>query len=388
VQAKATMKTLHLAPQKTTCGIATYTANLINGLKKYCDKKFFGLPEYKHWTNELVALPTRDELNFLSEEELKNFFISFCKKARSFDAVHIQNEWGLFGDTGASLQDSLNNFTFLIENLLPLNKNVTVTFHSEPDFLVRDGLLNREERRAAKIWKKKLLPLCSKLKAVVHSQITKKRFIKSGFEAKNLYVITHGVLENRFLKERSRDDNNIIISLFGHLASYKGYELALDVLKLLPPHYRLCIIGGRHPRSTGSEINDFLLLVRKLELEDQVLLTGEVNDEEAAFYHGNTDICIAPHQADRLSASGAITWSLTAGCPVIASNVEAFRDIQRQENCLLLCDKNSPHEWAWAIQRCGTDGMLRKKLIAGASKYCEKFSWSNVAPLHVNVYKS
>ena len=219
-------------------------------------------------------------------------------------------------------------------------------------------------------------------------QITKKRFIESGFEAKNLHVVTHGVLENRFLKERSRDDNNIIVSLFGHVASYKGYELALDILKLLPFHYRLCVIGGRHPSSTGTEIKDFLLLVRELELEHQVLLTGEVNDEEAAFYHGNTDICIAPHQADRLSASGAITWSLTSGCPVIASNIEAFREIQHQENCLLLCGKNSPHEWAWAIQRCGTDGMLREKLISGAAKYCEKFSWSNVAPLHVNIYKS
>ena len=87
-----------------------------------------------------MGLPSRDEINFFAGDELKNFFINFCEKARDFDGVHIQNEWGLFGGSNAPLEDCLNNFAFLIENLLPLNKNVTVTFHSEPDFLVRNGL--------------------------------------------------------------------------------------------------------------------------------------------------------------------------------------------------------------------------------------------------------
>lgn len=372
------MKVLHIAPHGSLCGIATYTDNLIAGLSAHCENLRFS------W-------PTKEELSREGETSLHKVCGKICKLSSAFDVVHLQNEWGLYGAPGADIYESLKNFTFLVEHLRKFTTKIAITFHTEPFFLDPTGILNTAEIKAARLWKKKTRLLMAGAKCIVHSTSCYNEFLRAGISPKRLFKITHGVLENRDIPtrpERSLDEptQDVLISLFGHIAPYKGIDLMLDVLKLLPPNYKLCIMGGRHPQSTGNEIEGVLVKIHEEGLNSRVLLTGPLTTSEADLYHRKSDICVAPYQSEKLSASGAITWSLTSGSPVIASNIPAFREIQEMEECLFLCDRRSPYEWAWAIRRCSSDPRLSRKLTEGTKEYCRRFSWSNTGSSHLKLY--
>lgn len=370
------MKILHLAPQNSLCGIATYSANLLKGLRAAEDNS----------QHTVISLPPKEEIERLTAYDFKKFLSKFAKQSSDYQAVHIQNEWGLFSQTGG-IDNGLENFYFLIHTIFQFNKNVIITFHTEPVFIKQDGPLNYIEKKAIKFWKTKLTPLLNKCKNIVHTHISKTSFQDSGLHPTRLFKVTHGVLERYLNKNDKLPSQDIILSLFGHIASYKGYDLIFDALKLLDDNYKLIIIGGRHPHSRGNELEELLLKIKELNLSKRVLITGSVTDEEANYYHSATDICLAPHQSEYLSASGAITWSLTSGAPVIGSNVNSFREITKDvPDSMMLCHPRSPYEWAWAIKRCGEDYLLREKLISAAANYCEKFSWSNTASSHVKIY--
>ena len=40
--------------------------------------------------------------------------------------------------------------------------------------------------------------------------------------------------------------------MFGFVGAYKGHDIAVKAIKLLPKKYVLAVIGGRHPNS-GAE---------------------------------------------------------------------------------------------------------------------------------------
>ncbi len=370
------MKILHLAPQNSLCGIATYSANLLKGLRSAEDN-------YQH---TVISLPPKEEIQGLSPYDFKKFLSKFAKESSNYQGVHIQNEWGLFCQTGG-IDNGLENFYFLLHAIFQFNKNVSITFHTEPVFMEQNGPLNYVEKKAIKFWKTKLTNMLNRCKNIVHTDVSKTSFQNAGLHPARLFKVTHGVLERYLNKNDKLPSGKVVLSLFGHIASYKGYDLIFDALNLLDDNYKLIIIGGRHPHSRGNELEELLLKIKELDLSKRVLITGSVTDEEANYYHSTTDICLAPHQSEYLSASGAITWSLTSGVPTIGSNVNAFREIIKEvPDSMMLCHPRSPYEWAWAIKRCGEDYLLREKLISAARHYCEKFSWSNTAHSHVKIY--
>lgn len=368
------MKVLHLASGGEFCGIATYTTNLMIHFKEKSCHTFF-------------EIPPKDELSRLSKKDILSFFDKFIEASREYDVVHIQNEYGLFCGP-ERLSFGLEVFYGILIGLKKLSKKCFTTFHSEPVFLQALGLLNFENRKCARLWHKicKLFTAKNDIWGICHTSISQNKFLRSGM--KNIHVITHGVIERKIDHRRSlkRKDDSIVLSLFGFIAPYKGHHLALAVMDLLPPNFKLSIIGGRHPNSEGDEIGETLKQANDLGLSKRVLVTGWVSPQEADYYQQNCDICLAPYQATELSASGAITWSLTSGKPVIASNINSFKSINRDHNCMVLCNKSDRVEWVWAIKKVAEDSSLRKRLVDNASKYCQDNSWTNICKQHMELY--
>ena len=79
------MKVLHLATGGTTCGIATYTANLI---------KYF--PDDGDVSHELLPIPPKSVLSGLSEKEMREWAKEIIEGCEGYDFIDIQNEFGLF----------------------------------------------------------------------------------------------------------------------------------------------------------------------------------------------------------------------------------------------------------------------------------------------------
>ena len=369
------MKILHLAPEGNNCGIATYTTNLIT-----------------HFTSskahERYVIPPKPDLAWLTKEEVLGFFEEFIEYAEGYDVIHLQSEYGLYNGPGPT-SFGLKVFLKILEGLRALGKKVFVTFHSEPVFLKALGLFNWENKKCARIWEKigKLFTKENNLTAITHTDISTNKFIRSGF--KNAVTITHGVIERKFSKSTHlpKKSDSVVLSIFGFIAPYKGYEFALAIMDLLPENFKLCIIGGRHPASDAEEIGELLKWVTERGMLSRIMITGWVTPDEADFYQQNSDVCLAPYQTRELSASGAITWSLTSKRPVIASNINSFRDINKVDQCMVLCHPTDRLEWVWAIKKVVEDQGLRDRLVRNADNYCEKNSWTNICKEHMEVYK-
>lgn len=369
------MKVLHIASQGRHCGISTYTQNLINHFPK---------DDVSH---EFLGIPSKQDLYYYSEARMFSWARQLVKSCDGYDVIHIQNEFGLFAGP-SNMAFALKVFYEILKGLKKNNKKVLVTFHSEPIFMKALGWLNFEERACARFWKKisKLFSYKNGFVAIVHNRTSAGTFLSSGFQ--NVEIVVHGVVERHVPNFTDLENSNTInISLFGFLSDYKGHEFALSILDLLPENFFMTFIGGRHPESDGEEIGRLLKIATELNVLKRLLITGWVSPEEATIHQSRSDISIAPYQTRELSASGAITWSLTSNNPVIASNIRSFRSINKEIECMLLCHPNDRLEWVWAIKRLATDSNLYKKMQTNAQEYCSKFSWSNTCLHHLELYK-
>jgi len=366
------MKILHITPLGDLCGIATYASNLLGSFPS------------SHDTREI---PPKNVFSQLSKKAILDWVDLTIEFANKYDIIHIQHEFGLFcGDKPLSF--GIKVFYRLLKGLKQTNKNVCVTFHSEPVFLKALGLFNFEEKACAKTWKKLSRffrgPKC--FTAIVHNNSSCQIFQSTGFE--NTKVIVHGVIKTDPPQKFIKPFGYVNLSIFGYISDYKGHEFALSVLQLLPKNYRLNIIGGRHPESQGEEIGSLLKVAFELGVLNRVTITGWVPPDQAALYQEKTDIFLAPYQTTELSASGALTWALNSGAPIIASNIRSFRSINHESECMLLCHPTDRLEWLWAIKRVTEDSALHSSLTAAARQYCNKFSWKNTAKTHINLYTS
>jgi glycosyltransferase involved in cell wall biosynthesis len=159
-------------------------------------------------------------------------------------------------------------------------------------------------------------------------------------------------------------------------------------LRVLPSKYVLAVIGGRHPDAGEDQALNNMLRAWRKQNPKRLLITGYADRPTIDLYQAATDICLAPYMPDfNLSASAAITWSLTSGRPTIASGIPTFTEINRRADCLLTVTPDAPFELAWAVQRLAADEPMQARLVQNALRYAEANSWQVVAERTANIYR-
>jgi glycosyltransferase involved in cell wall biosynthesis len=179
-----------------------------------------------------------------------------------------------------------------------------------------------------------------------------------------------------------------LVSIFGFLGNYKGHDIAMDAMKLLPENYHLALVGGMHPESKDIFL-DSLITRMPSELRNRIHITGWVDKATADRYFAATDAFLAPYRAEtELAGSGAITWALSSGKPVVASKVDAFLNVNRIAECMLMITSGCIGELSWAIQKITSDAQLGQLLVQRATEFCIAHSWeASVAPI-LELYES
>lgn len=388
---KPFMRILLLSTTGAYCGISTYTKNLAKNLEKVWDEPC------------VHSIPDKIDFQYFSSDEVFRFFDDFSKKARDYDVVHIQHEFGIY-EAGKGYFFGVKVFARLLRRLRTQGIPVIVTFHSEPlshrseplytwrglDQFVRSALLMIP-------WRFRVAPHFRKnrwAQACVHTVHSLWKFRQAGFAKKNLHLLRHGVVAQHGYKKSQNTSSKylsqdiITLGIFGFVSEYKGYMSTLKALSLLPENFELIIIGWKSPDDLGDYLDRLMRRIQKLNLNNRVRVTWFVAQQEIASYFEKVDICLAPYNDWKLSSSGALTWALTSGKPIIASNIFAFRELNRENECLYLVQPDAPHEQAWAIQRLASDENLQATLIQEASKYIDTHSWKRLAKSHHKLYTS
>jgi glycosyltransferase involved in cell wall biosynthesis len=367
-------KILHVSTWQTPCGIATYCENLVKSLERVGVR------------NEVFPLHPSEWIDWLPQDIAK-WQADLLDAARGCDLVHIQHEHGLFG-YALGQKFACKRFGGILSGLATLKIPVVTTFHT--DLQIRQSrklsrLFSRFRKR--RMWQRYAAQFFGvepgKCRAIVHSMRTRKSFVKHGFPADSISTIIHPCLSPRTHKHDNATAKEALglppksrlITLFGFVGRYKGHDIAVNALTRLPGNYHLAIVGGAHPESKDQFLSKLLDSI-PVTLRSRVFVTGWVAPETADFYFSATDICIAPYRGDtELSGSGAITWPLSSGRPVIASKIDAFQSVNRQGECMFMFTPDCESELAWAIQKVDSDEALRTRLVNQANEFCRRHSW-------------
>ena len=361
------------------CGIAGYTRFLIKQLNEHFEVEVFDLDQF-------FMRSTDRNVRKIADKMIKEF----CSRAKGFDFVNIQLEYGTLGDRW---NDILRRFK-LIARAAPA---LSVTFHTilpQDSFDFRSfgkRLAQLNLSAAAGIVGAHLkntmitnrvhgllrrLQVTKPVNIIVHTRRDMRlmrhvnRF-KSVFDHPLAFLLPEDVEKYRAEAKRANfplltraPKNAKFIGVFGFLSDYKGIETAIRALQRLPRSYHLVIFGALHPNEIKlrqpinpyvkrlldeanvrktvfddhekSQLsisidsgNTHLLLDHPRDISARVHFMGAQTDEDFARGMGFCDDVILPYLEVGQSSSGPISIALEMGARVIAARNRAFMQFAR-----------------------------------------------------------
>jgi hypothetical protein len=122
-------------------------------------------------------------------------------------------------------------------------------------------------------------------------------------------------------------EGRTVLSTFGLISAGKGIETAIEALaEIVPVHPEVLylVAGQTHPEVVKEEGERYRLslerLVRDRGLERNVqFLDRFLSIEELAFLLSSTDLYLTPYRSREQIVSGALTFAIVAGCPVVST---------------------------------------------------------------------
>lgn len=219
---------------------------------------------------------------------------------------------------------------------------------------------------------------------IVHNTPCKK-LVSSEYRVpeEKICVIPHGVYsrDSALPDVSRRAAGKTEFLLFGQMRKYKGIDVLLQALSLLPAEARAKLhVTVAGPQYLKIDNTDYEEMARTLHVADCVtFIRRHIPPEEHPALFENTDVCLFPYK--ELYGSGALLMAYTYEKPVIVSEDPIFREETDDGKTGLLFDKNDARALA--------DAML-KSLDWSDADYAayrahirlmvrEKYSWDRAA---------
>jgi beta-1,4-mannosyltransferase len=163
-----------------------------------------------------------------------------------------------------------------------------------------------------------------------------------------------------------------LVGLFGQIRPYKGIETALDAIERLGERAHLVIAG--QPVGDMRAVLDRAGAMRSVTLIDHAL-----SDQELANLLAALDVAWLPYR--RITGSGALMLALTAGVPVVTSDLPFFREVVDGSTTAA---RLVPRGDAAALAVATSDllAISRPARRAAARALADRYAWSScVQPL-------
>ncbi len=352
----------------------TYTYNLIHHLKDSVDltlltnKKTYPTEDGLTWENKIyagkVSLGKSLFEYFRSLSEIRQII-----KKGGFDVVHIQTfkKHQLEVPLYLHCKKYCKCFVHTVHNVLP--------HECSPAHF---KLLRR------------LYLGCDAL--IVHNETSKNKLLEvfPEIDEKRVFVIPHGsypIMSEAVPK--ASDETKKTFLMFGLVRKYKGIDLLLKAVSLLPKEVRdnsRFTIAGE--QLTFFDATDYEQMIRDLNINDCVLFDKRrIRDDELGRLFGGTDFCVFPYR--EIYGSGALLMAYSYKKPVIVSDVETFKEESDGGRCGLLFESENAEGLSKAIiEAFYMDDELYGKCIENIGRLlAEKYDWKISAGSTLEVYK-
>lgn len=283
-----------------------------------------------------------------------------------YDVVHFRNIWDGF-------HIAQNKKKFGYKTLFEVNglPSIELKYHYPG---MDAGLLS-------KIKEQEIATLHLADAVICPSNVTRDYIASLGLDRKRVTVIPNGVSPSdfAFTPLPVRDGRVPILLYVGTLADWQGLDIVIKALpKILESQpVKLHIVGRGRSRQRKALAKQ----IRKLGLEEHVVVQPAVPHHEIPSLIAGADICVAPLALnDRNVTQGAcpikILEYMAAGRPLLASNMPIVRELVREDVDGLLFSPNDPEDLArQAVQLLKNMELSQRLAESAAAHVREKFTW-------------
>lgn len=189
-------------------------------------------------------------------------------------------------------------------------------------------------------------------------------------------------------------DDALAIAFFGFLHPVKGLETLLAAFKQVlttNPQVRLLLVGGVESLALrGEEAKRYWeklhARVAKLNLNQQVQLTGYLSADTASYYLSGADIGVLPFNHGVTLKSGSLLALLAHGLPVVATRHKPPDPDLEHENLVCLVPPRNEEAIAAALLNLIDCPRLREQLSDAGRLFARQFGWEAIAQQHQEIY--
>jgi phosphatidyl-myo-inositol alpha-mannosyltransferase len=163
----------------------------------------------------------------------------------------------------------------------------------------------------------------------------------------------------------------------------KGLDILLAAFTMMAgerPGLRLLLAGA------SGDADDVLAKV-PAEFRDRVVILGRVSDEDRVRMLHSVDVFCAPNTGGE-SFGYVLVEAMASGAPIVASDLDAFRQVLHGGAAGELFTMGDPAGLAAAANRLLDDPARRATLAAAASMAVREFDWSVIARDVMRVYEA
>ncbi|MDD6283606.1 MAG: glycosyltransferase family 4 protein [Oribacterium sp.] len=227
---------------------------------------------------------------------------------------------------------------------------------------------------------------------ITHNEYTAK-LLRENYRipGSKIYVIPHGAYAtlSNHKKEKRRSDGICRFLQFGIFRQYKGIDILLKAIALIPKdqrqHFHFTIAGAWFP---ALDSTDYKKMAEQLEITDAVtIIAKHIGDDQIEKLYNDADYCLFPYRS--IYGSGALLMAYTFGKPVIASNIPAFVEETNCGETGLLFQNGSPEALKEAIIKIADcDIGQRQRYKDNICKLVsDKYNWKKSALQTVKAYE-
>jgi glycosyltransferase involved in cell wall biosynthesis len=176
-----------------------------------------------------------------------------------------------------------------------------------------------------------------------------------------------------------RDSGSPIVAYAGHLYTWKGVDLLLEALALVPD-VRGLIVGGHAAEPDLARVR---ALAERLGIAGRVTFTGMIEPARVAGLLRSAAILALPNPAsaisNRFTSPLKLFEYMAAGRPIVASDLPSIREILHDERDALLVAPGDATAFAAAIRRLIAEPETAGRMGRAAAALAPQYSWSRRA---------
>ncbi|MEX0658948.1 MAG: glycosyltransferase family 4 protein [Egibacteraceae bacterium] len=178
------------------------------------------------------------------------------------------------------------------------------------------------------------------------------------------------------------DPERPLLLFVGRLEPRKGLDVAIRAflrLRASHPSVRLCVVGEGPERRRCQEMVPG-------SLRPDVLFVGAVDEAQKPRYHASADVFVAPNLGGE-SFGIVLLEAMSAGLPVVASNIPGFRGVVKDARQGRLVPPGDALALADALGTLLANPRLRAAMTAEGRRSTGRYDWKVVGAEVEEVYR-